>query len=198
MANFEVTISIPSTIRMTVGKDGRLENIVNIDKMPIETIQFAVVNGFLSALSDVSRPKDENGKALDDAAWQAARDKRALPWKQGLWAAKAGQRGEQFVTHMRNAFVAEQVAKGKTVKEIDALISARVKALFGKDEKATFDRFLDATATLIAKEANVDYQDARAKLETKYETLAREALAAAEKVVDAIDISDIDLTDFAV
>ncbi len=197
MANFEVTISIPAYIHVPVGKDGKLENVVQLDKLPVEALQFAVVNGFMSALSDVSRPKDDNGKPMDDAAWQAARDKRTLPWKQGLWAAKAGQRGEQFVTHMRNAFVAEQVSKGKTVKEVDALISARVKALFGDKEKATFDRFLDATATLIAKEAKVDYNDARAKLETKYETLAREALAAAEKVVDAIDISDIDLSDFA-
>ena len=197
MANFTVTLSIPTSIRMPVGKDGKLENIVQLDKLPVAALQFAVVNGFLSALSDVSRPKDDDGKPMNDAAWQAARDKRASAWMQGLWAAKAGQRGEQFVTHMRNAFVAEQVAKGKTVKEIDALIVARVRALFGDKEKATFDRFLDATSTLIAKEAKVDYDDVRAKLETKYEALAREALAAAEKVVDAIDISDIDLSDFA-
>lgn len=197
MANFNVTLSIPASIRMPVGKDGKLENVVQLDKLPVAALQFAVVNGFLSALSDVSRPKDDNGKAMDDDAWQAARDKRASAWFQGLWASKAGQRGEQFVTHMRNAFVAEQVAKGRTVKEIDALISARVKALFGDKEKATFDRFLDATATLIAKEAKAEYDEVRAKLEGKYEALAREALAAAEKVVDAIDISDIDLADFA-
>lgn len=196
MANFTVSLSIPTSIRMPVGKDGKLENIVQLDRLPIEALQFGLINGFLSALSDVSRPKDDNGKAMDDAAWQAARDKRASAWYRGDWAAKAGQRGEQFVTHMRNAFIAEQVAKGKTVKETDALIAGRVKAVFGDKEKASFDRFLDATATLIAKEAKVDYDSTRAKLEAKYEALAREALAAAEKVVDAIDISDIDLADF--
>ena len=97
---------------------------------------------------------------------------------------------------MRNAFVAEQIERGKTVNEINALISARVKAVFGKDEKASFDKFLDATATLIAKETSSDYAAVRDKLESKYEALAREALASAETVIDAIDISDIDLTEF--
>lgn len=105
----------------------------------------------------------------------------------------AGSNGprDSMVGDMREAFIAKQVSLGKTVKQAEESIRATVTAAFGKEEKATFPRFLDAVATIKAKaEGAADYDTIRAELETAatdaVEALRKErAESVAEVEIDA-------------
>lgn len=113
-------------------------------------------------------------------------------WKRGeLNAGSSGPR-DSVVGDMREAFIAKQVSLGKTVKQAEESIKAAVTAAFGDKEKATFPRFLDAVATLKAKQGG-DYDTIRAELE-KAAMDAVEALRAARaEATEAVEIDTDDL-----
>jgi hypothetical protein len=113
-------------------------------------------------------------------------------WKRGeLNVGSSGPR-DSLVGDMREAYIAKQVSLGRTVKQAEESIRSVVTEAFGKEEKATFPRFLDAVATIKAK-AGGDYDTIRAELE-KAATDAVEALRAErEKATAEIEIDTANL-----
>ena len=182
---------------MTVGKEGTLKNVIEIGSFPVKTLEYALVNGFLSALSDVSRPKDDNGKAMDDSCWQAARDKRMVSWKQGDWAAKGGARGESAMTALKEQYIDERKAAiGATRKAVEDSIKATIKSVFGDKEPATFDNFLNAVAVLKHRASDGESGDVisiREAIETDLAARAEAAAAERAKIAKSIDVSALDL-----
>lgn len=189
MAKFSVTLSIPTDIRMTVGKDGALFNELDLTKLTPELLAIAVVNGFTSAWSDISRPMDENGKKLDDAAWQAARDKRSAAWLAGNWNQVGSGKPQSMLTQMKEQYIDERrAATGMTRAAIETAMKGAVTAVFGKESKFTFQTFLEAVATLKAKETGADYGETFDTLYGELETRTIEAIAQSAKAVAAIEV----------
>lgn len=109
-------------------------------------------------------------------------------WKRGELNAGSNGPRDSMVGDMREAFIAKQVSLGKTVKDAELSIRTTVTTAFGKEEKATFPRFLDAVATIKAK-AGGDYDTIRAELE-KAATDAVEALR--KERAESVEELDID------
>ena len=115
-------------------------------------------------------------------------------WNRGELNVGSNGPRDSVVGDMREAFIAKQVSLGKTVKQAEESIRSTVTAAFGKDEKATFPRFLDAVATIKAKASpDSSYDYIRAELE-KAATDAVEALRAErEKATAAIEVDAANL-----
>jgi len=202
---FKVTIELPATITVPLGDTGKSTEVPvkQIAERP-EMLRFAAIAGFMGALANISRGKDEEGKPLSDAVWATARQKKVDTWLQGDWAGKAGG-GERATTALKEAFVDERKANtGATTAQIERSIKATVAEVFGKDEAATFGRFMDALAVQMARRNSGNSKlpaddDAvgtlRSKIEAKYRRLADEAAAKRAAAKEAIDVSDIDLGD---
>lgn len=131
------------------------------------------------------------GKDVSETARLAQMLKRIDAWQRGEYVQV--ERGENAYTAMKEAFVDERrAATGASAKDVEASIRVLVTATFGKDEKATFARFLDAIATLKAKEPGaLPMAEIRTKLEVKYAKLADDARKARDAVSAKLDVSDI-------
>ena len=118
-----------------------------------ELIRAAAFHGIFGKLGNVS--KGGLSKSLDRAATDAdlakARDKIVANWESGDWNSNRTGPRDSMAGDMREAFIQKQVSLGKTVKEADSMIRSTVTTAFGKDEKATFGKFLEAVATIKAK-----------------------------------------------
>ncbi len=138
-------------------------------------LRFAALHGMFGKLGNVS--KGGLSKQLDRAATDAdlgkAREKIVDNWINGDWNANRTGPRDSLAGDMREAFIAKQVANGKTVKEADAMIRAAVTEAFGKDEKATFGKFLEAVATIKAKATNGNYDELLAEVTAAAETAAK-------------------------
>lgn len=188
-----ITITLPETITVPVGKTG-LSTKLNIKDLNESVIAMAVINGFTSAINDVSRGKDDSDKPNSDDVWAAMRDKRCAAWLAGTWTHSKQGAGASIIGRMKEAYVSEQsIAHNVSATVIRKKIKQTVADVFGADEPATFNRFLDAIATLYAKANKLDFDDVRYKLEAKYTKLAIEAAAQSEQLSDSLDLSAIEL-----
>lgn len=180
------TLELPSEIKVQVGKTKHF-TVVPIGQMSLEVLQIATVNGFMGKLNDISMPKDDNGKPLGEDAWTAMRDKRVKVWLGGTWAAT--ERGDSSMTMMKAQYITEQVAKGRTVNDVEKTIKSYVKDAFGPKESATFGRFLDAIA--VAKHPKD--ADAQAEFRTQIENDLWERTQEARRTATEtkLDLSDI-------
>lgn len=198
---FKVTIELPESVTVALGDTGKETkvDVKAIAQAHPDVIRFAVINGFMGALANVSRGKDDDGKANSDAVWATMRQKRADVWMSGEWAGKGGG-GERASAALKEAFVAERVAAGATTAQIDKAIKAEVKEAFGDKEPATFARFLDALAIRLHKrDFGADaakhpeqVSEYRERIEAKYRKLAEDAAKARAKAKDALDLSSLD------
>jgi hypothetical protein len=84
------------------------------------------------------------------------------------------------------------VSLGKTVKEAEESIRKTVTGVFGKDEKATFSRFLDAVATLKAKVEGAEPYDV---IRESVEADAMAAVEAQRKAKAEVEEAELDLSD---
>lgn len=199
---FNVSIELPETVAVATGETGKSVtiDIQAIAKAHPQLLRFAVVNGFLGAMNNVSRGKDEAGAANSDAVWHSLREKRAAVWMSGEWAGKGGG-GERATTGLKDAFVAERMAAGATSAQVEASIKGAVKQAFGDKEPATFSRFMDALALTLAqrdhsgkgKPTDETVADYRSRIEAKYRKLADEAAAARAQAKAGLDLTAIDL-----
>lgn len=167
MANgiFSITIAdLPAEMQVPVGDTGKTTTLRLKDFAP-SVIRSAVINGFIGALNNVSRGKDdETGKPNSDDVWASMRQKRADVWAAGDWAGRGG--GGAEAKGLKEAYIAERLQAGSTLAKIEAAMKAQVIAIFGSkptDDKApavpvSFDNFLKAVATAVARK-----EDARAK-----------------------------------
>jgi hypothetical protein len=193
---FTVSIELPESVKVAVGDTGA-ETLVDIKAIAAahpQVLRFAVLNGFIGALNNVSRGKNDDSAANSDAVWASLRDKRAAVWMQGDWAGKGGG-GERQSAALRDAYVAERLAAGMTSAQVDKSIKDAVKATFGDKEPATFSRFMDAVATGIGKRDGLDeagVADVRQRIEAKYRKLADDAAKARAKASAAVDVLAIE------
>jgi hypothetical protein len=195
--NKTVTIEIPSTLRVSLGDTG-LINEIPVGDYSDAVLRFALINGFIKAVNDVSRGEDDDGKALTDEAWQAKRDKRMAAWRDGQWAARgAGERGDSNLRHLKEHYYFECLTlRGMTTSKVDAEIKAKVKEILGDEAKATFDNFMLAVATeLVEDRKDKDAIEANHKaIESGLQERADKAKAEREKTAAKLDIGSILLT----
>lgn len=196
---FKVTIELPESIRVPLSDTGKftLVDIAAIAKHP-RVIRFAALAGFEGALANISRGKDDKGKPNSDATFAASREKRMKPWLEGADSWGSTERGESQFTAMREVWVDDYRARAKaTPKEADAFIRSKVESRLGKDTKATFGAFLDATALDIvdAKEAK-DATEARTMLEAHLSGLVEARDKARAEVEAKLDVPAFDLSSF--
>lgn len=134
---------------------------------------------------------NSGGKDVPVADRVSNRARRYAAWKRGEYAMTATGPRESVNGEMREAYIAKQVALGKTVKQAEEAIRATVTAAFGKDDKATFPRFLDAVATIKAKQGG-EYDAIRAELEDA--AMARVEELRKERAESTAEL-DLDLSD---
>lgn len=185
MTNVTKSISLPaSTMLRTI--DGKAVSI-DWSKVPEQTLADILVGG---AKIIMANTYNSGGKDMQEKDKAAQMNKRIESWYAGAYIMAGGGPRDSMVGDMKEAFVAKQVAAGKTVKEAEASIRDTVAAAFGKDEKATFLRFLDAVATLKAKQGG-NYDDIRKTLEDGALKAAESIREARARAVGGIEI-DID------
>lgn len=191
---FTVTLSFADdTLRTTLGDTGKVTvvPIKDIAEKHPDVVRMAAIRGFVGALNDISRGKAENGKANSDDVWAAARDKRVKPWTEGSWAAI--ERAESQYTAMREQYYTERAeAAGLTRAEVDKTIRGLVTEMFGKDENATFSRFLDAVARQKAAQDD-DVAAVRATIEEALAERTRVAAEARKAVAEGLKTKGIKL-----
>lgn len=194
----KIAIELPEFIEVATGETGKS---VRVDLKAIaanpQVLRFAALNGFIGALNNVSRGKAEDGSANSDDVWHGMRQKRADVWLTGEWAGKGGG-GERQTTGLKDAFIAERMAAGATSAQVEKAIKDAVRAAFGDKEPATFSRFMDALALVIAERDGLKgdaeaVAERRTKIEAKYKGLADAAAAARAKAANAIDLTGIDI-----
>jgi hypothetical protein len=184
--------------------DAGLKNdvpVVDIVTAHPEMLRFAALAGFMGKLGNVSKgglKAKLNREATDKDLFEARAKIIKDAWLAGTWNLSGSGPRDSIVGEMRDAYIAKQVALGRTVKQAESAIRDTVTAAFGKDEKATFPRFLDAVATIKAKTlpegSDESYDTIRATLETAaMEAVEAERVRAAEaaKGLEAIDVSNL-------
>jgi len=195
----KVTIELPDSIRVPLSDTGKFTTVpvADIAKHPHQ-IRFAAIAGFEGALANISRGKDDKGKPNSDATFAATREKRMKPWIEGADSWGSTERGESAYTAMREVWVDDYRTRAKaTLKEADAFIRAKVESRLGKDTKATFGAFLDATALDIvdAKQAKTA-DEARTMLEAHLSGLVEARDKARAEVEAKLDVPAFDLSAF--
>jgi hypothetical protein len=195
MSTFTITLELPNSIKTSLGKDTGIWTEVQLNAIPANVLKAACLNGFISALNDISRGKDENDRPLSDEAWGKKRAQRVATWVKGEWTSSA--RSESAMSMLKDQFISEQVAGGATAKQAEASIKATVAAVFGDKEPATFARFLDAVATMLSKEKGAKgYDEVRAEIEGDLQARAEAAALERAKVVQKADVSSVILAAF--
>lgn len=185
----EITLTLPTEIKVQVGKSAN-HTLVPIKDMSVDVLRMACLNGFIGALNNISRGEDDKGKTLSDAAWAAKRDAKVKVWLSGSWAST--ERGDSSTRLMREQYISEQVANGRTVSEVERTIKDAVKQAFGDKEAATFARFLDAVA--LAKEPDESKRaEVRQAIEDGLFDRAQKAAAERAKTAVKLDLTNIGL-----
>jgi len=193
-------LGFPADGRIAVPINDKLRTEVPVRAICIgnpEMLKVAAINGFTGKLGNVSKGglKAKLGREASDADLATARAKIVSDaWLKGTWNLSGSGPRDSLVGEMNDAYINKQVTQGFTVAQAIAKKRNTVTAAFGKDEKATFPRFLDAVATLKCKaDSSLDYDETRAALEAAaMEAVEADRARAAEasKELD-IDISNL-------
>lgn len=156
----KLTITLPETIhiRNVAGE----AFVVETAKLPVSVIADILAGGMKIVLTNAY---NSGGKDVPETDRLRNMERRRAAWYRGEYALSNSGPRESVIGEQREAFISKQVALGKTVKEAEASIRNTVTAAFGKDEKATFPRFLDAVATIKAKADGGDFEKVREELE---------------------------------
>lgn len=195
MSKITMTVELPATIRTSLGKTGKWTE-VPVGQMPQRVIEQAVLQGFIGALCNISRGTDEHGRTNSDDIWARKREAKVKTWLGGNWM--ASERGEQGMTLLREQFICEQMQiAGMTVSACEAAIAELVKETFGKEERVTFGKYLDAVATHLAKEDGAEpYATIRAEIEADLAARAEAAAEERRKASAQVDVKGIALAAF--
>lgn len=197
---FSITVELPESLEVALGDTGKVTkvDVTAIAKHP-EVLRFALINGFMGALNNISRGRGEDDKPNSDAVWASLREKRVNAWLAGEWAGRSGG-GERATTALKEAFIDERRADtGATIAQVEKSIKALVESTFGKDEPATFGRFMDALALTMARRDIGDkatpeqVADYRTRIEAKYQKLADDTRAKRDAAKAVLDVTSISL-----
>lgn len=183
---FKITIELPASSDMATLPNGDPFK-VDWTKVPANVLADIVVNGGKIVMNNV-----KNSNKGDEEAKMTA---RRNAWYEGNYTIV--DRGDSWMTELKEQFVFEQAGKGKTPKQVDAEISATVKHVFGEKEKATFSKYLDAVATVMAKANGEEYEAVRGGIESDLADRMRDRRNAQAKTAAKIDVSELILSAFA-
>lgn len=135
------------------------------------------------------------GKDATETERLAKLEKKLDAWKRGEFVVV--ERGESSYTPMREVFISDCVRDGLTVKQAEQAMRDAVTERLGKDAKATFSNYLDATAAAMAEGDEFDdAASAREALEGYYAAEAEKRAAAAAKVSAKVKVPTLDLSAF--
>lgn len=164
---------------------------LDLTRVPDETMAEVAMGGVQIIMNNTF---NSGGKDVAEGDRLARVLKRYDSWCRGEYMIT--ERAASQATLMREAYVAEMLAKHPeaTEKHITARMQETVRAALGKDTKATFDNFMQATAKAMADAGKGDAADLLAKITAKYERLAAELEASRQKAAKVqIDVTDMDL-----
>lgn len=186
------TVEVSFETVLTFRPEKRSEFTVDLYQVPESVIAKILEVGARTILTNTY---NGGGKDATEAEREAKVDAKVKAWLSGDFNANGGERGDSLATEMKDAFIAKQIVNGRTVKQAEATIRDTVTAAFGKDEKASFGRFLEAVATLKAKATGSSYEGLLTELQDAAMLsveAARKARAEAEAEspvnVDAADL----------
>lgn len=180
------TIQMPNAthLRNVAGKAIKLD----WNKVP-ESILPAILE--VGAKTVLTNAFNGGGKDASEAEKLAAMEKKMEAWYRGEF--NVTSRGESGLTPLKEQYIDERrAATGSTRSEVEKSIKALVAQVFGKDESATFGKFLDAVATLKAKEGG-EVADHREAIESALADRAAKAQAKRDAMAAKLDVSAIDL-----
>lgn len=197
----KISLDFTSTvIKTSVGKDSPDSVEFDFAKFTPEVLRAALINGFLGALNNIPKSNGKDEAPKSNAEWLKAKQDKIAVWANGSWSTgRTGDR-DSLAGEMRDAFQAEQEAKGVSRKESAKTIASTVKEAFGDKESATFANFLLAVATNLAKanlpEGSADEVTAKTKeladkLEAKYRTMALANIASRKEAGAKIDLTGL-------
>lgn len=199
-----ITINLPDTIAVAMGKDSGKRMNVESKRLPANVLEAIVVAGVKVILTNVYNGEGKDAKQDDR---EAKVQKKLDAWYRGEFNVVA--RGDSILTAMREVYILDTIAKYKaagtevTIAEVEKSIKATVTSVFGEKESATFGKFIDAMARLIArnehgpKATEEQIAEAREAFESHYAKLVEERAAKQAKAAEKLDLSSLALASFA-
>jgi hypothetical protein len=186
--SFTVTLTLPKRVRL-YDHDGQpvywdLESTV-----PLIGGKLAEVGG-RTVLTNV---RNGGGKEATEGERHAAVMKKLDAWKRGEF--NVVERGESQYSAWREVFMADCIAAGLTTKAAEEALKAKVSERLGKDAKATFANFIEASAVEYAEGGEMSRDEARERLESYYASEADRR--AKERAEVKVKLPTIDLAAFA-
>jgi len=199
----KMNITLPTQIAVALGKDSGKRVNVETKRLPANVVEAIAVAGIKVILTNVF---NGGGKDAKQADREAAVQKKLDAWYRGEFNVVA--RGDSFMTTLREVYIDDIRAKREeagspvSVVEVEKSIKATVASVFGEKESATFGRFIDAMARLLAREEHgpdateEQIAEAREAFEGHYAAMAEERAKKAAAAADKIDLTGIALDAF--
>lgn len=197
---FKVTIELPEKAVLFT-TDDKQDMAINFKAMDDSGKLVPFLSGKSGALVRALRIPLMNaynspGASGTPAEKLAAAKKRRDSWERGDWAIV--ERGESEHTAMREAWIDDfRLQTGATQKEAESHIRATVVEAYGKDSKATFGNFIDATAQSHVDNGDFDnLADARDAVESALKLLVEAAAKRREEAAKKAIVPTLDLSAF--
>lgn len=184
----EVTITLPETIFLR-NHEGQALHVTAEQMAPV--IDKLISVGAKTILTNVY---NGGGEKATPAERLAAVQKKLDAWSKGEF--NVVERGESQYTAMREVFVADMVAAGHTTAAAAEAIKAKVAERLGKDTKATFANFIEASAIEYAEAGDMTRDEARTALENYYASEADRREKERAKAGTKVELPKIDLAKF--
>jgi len=184
----ELTLTMPTATELRRDGEGKAV-LLEWDKIGANVAAAILVAGAKTVLTNAY---NGGGKAATEAEKLAALLKKRDAWYAGEFNVIG--RGESAMTALREQYIDERrEATSQSRKQVETAIKALVAAKYGKDEPATFARFLDAVALHAEPKSDVARLEMRERIEND---LAERAAKAAAKRADAAKDVNVDGIDF--
>ncbi len=184
-----VELAFQPTFKLT--PDKREEVKIDLTDVPAACLADILLAGARVILTNAY---NSGGKDVAEADRRANVARRVAAWVRGEYALTNTGPRESVYGDMRDAFISKQVSLGKTAKQAEESIRATVTAAFGKDEKATFARFLEAVATIKAKAEDApSYDDCLKAVTEQAEVAAAQLRKEREEAKAAVEVDLNDL-----
>ncbi len=181
-----VTITLPESIFLR--NVGGVKQVLDVTKLPESVIGPIFETGAKTVLTNAF---NGGGSAATDAEKLAAMQKKIAAWERGEF--NVVTRGESGMSMLREQYIDERrEATGATRGAVEKAIKSAVQDTFGKDEPATFGRFLDAVAAAKCKaDASLVLADYRDAIEIALSERAEAAAAKRAKAGAKLDVTDL-------
>lgn len=134
------------------------------------------------------------GKDATDAERLAALMKKLDSWSKGEF--NVVERGESQYSAFREVYIADCIAAGFTTKQAEDALKAKVLERLGKDTKATFANFIEASAIEYAEGGDMNRDEARSALEAYYAKESDRRAKEREAAKAKIELPKLDLSAF--